>query len=79
MTKAERVEDLGRIREMLSSNIDQMEEKYGRYLHSKHSYEEFEKFIKDDKDGSIYDLHVFLRFHLEKLYEIYSISQGDIE
>lgn len=77
MTKRERLEDLGIVHQKLEQIIDDIKDKYGRFIESKHAYEEFEEFLK--KEHELYDLHVFLRFHLEYLCDIWAITKGDEE
>lgn len=79
MTKKERLEDLGIVREKLSNLIDHMEDTYIEYFDSKHSYDDFKHYMTKNDNENLYDLHVFLRQHLEKLCEIFHISDGDTE
>ncbi len=78
MTKPERLEDLGRIREKLDKVINNLEDDWGQYISSKHDYEAFEEHLLDNNNEKIYDLHIFLRFHKELLEEILCIAIGDI-
>ncbi len=78
MTKPERLEDLGRIRERITVLLENFDDKWERHFQSKHSYEDFEKYIKENED-CLYDLHLFMRHHIEQIWEIWAISKGDEE
>ncbi len=77
MTKCERVEDLGRIDILLRNILIEFDDEYGSLLTSKHAFENFEKHLHSD--GKLYDLHMFLRWHIEKLENIHNIAHGDME
>lgn len=77
MSKCDRLEDLGRIREKIHQVLEDVDEKYGHLLSSKHAYEEFEKRI--NMDEGLDELHRFLRWHIERLEEIYVLACGNNE
>jgi len=77
MAKPERLEALGRIRELMQSICDNLDDKYGQYLDSKHAYESFEDLMLKADQDALNDLHFFLRHHKEKLEEILYIAIGD--
>ena len=78
MTKSERLEDLGRIRELLSVQLDNFTDRWDDLFDSKHSLDRFYETVCKNEDKAD-DLHRFLRFHKEKLEEIYYIALGDID
>ncbi len=75
--KRERLEDLGRIYQLmyliLDADFSPLEE-----CTSKHTYDSFLEKYKNN-DEKLEDLHDWLRFHREKLEEIYYLAMGDIE
>lgn len=77
MTKPERIEDLGRIREILSDVINDFDEALGYYLMSKHSFDEFYKHMQNSDKAD--DVHRSLRFHKERLHDILHIATGDFD
>ena len=80
MIKPDRLEDLGRIRELLNFVLQELEDRYGQHLESKHGYEGFVNKInmKSDHESGLDDLHCYLRWHKEKLEDILCIAIGDV-
>jgi hypothetical protein len=74
--KRERLEDLGRIFEKLCAIIEEDQSPMYR-CESKHSVDQFVEIYKDEE--KLEDLHNWLRFHKEKLEEIYYIARGDLD
>jgi len=72
--KAERIEDLGKIAILLSKLIEQAEDDWGHRANSKHTIDEFLTHYNDSRN--LEDLHDQLRWHKEKLEEIYNIAAG---
>jgi hypothetical protein len=84
MSKKERLEDLGIILEKLNQIIDDESQNCPwRFCDSKHQYEDFEKHYskKESEDYSLdwFNLHCWLRWHREKLSELWCIARGDDE
>ena len=75
MTKADRLEDLGRLREKLNAII---ENNLFHDCDSKHQFEAWKKTLDGDTESEkLYDVHLRLRFHLESIVECYIIACGN--
>lgn len=74
MSRPERLEDLGRIREILSVVIEDFDCKLSHHLNSKHAFDDFYTAMKDMDFAE--DVHRMLRYHKDRLEEISYIAIG---
>lgn len=72
--KKERVEDLGILYEKLKAIVDDY---IFEYTGSKHEYEHW--VAQFDKEQTLYDIHMKMRFLHEQICECISIARGDDE
>ena len=80
MTKKERLEDLGIIKEKLAQVILDYESDWEQLFRSKYDLDDFVDALKNENGPN--DFNTFLRFfrnHIEKIEEIYFVANGDPE
>jgi hypothetical protein len=76
--KRERIEDLGVIRERLSTLLRSFFDEWP-YFDSKHSYERFKEHQTKDDCQELATFHTALRFFKDELWGILSIANGEEE